>query len=91
MIGDSSMYWGLINSLNTFAFIVVLLNNRLKKDIYVQFATYLTLGRIIYTSICAISGYEWIYAMNKVFATIFLIWLIVTIVIEKMHLIGGQR
>lgn len=84
MVGDGSMYWGLINHLTLLSMIVVLLNIKINKDIYTQFATHLTVGRVIYSSICAISEVTWIYAMNKVFATIFLIWLIITMIISKI-------
>lgn len=89
LVSDGSLYWALLNSFNTLAYIVVLLSFKFKKDIYTQFATQLTIGRIIYTSICAISHYDWIYSMNKVFATIYLIWLIITIIVH--HLNGGQK
>lgn len=91
LIGDGSMLWALINMFNLLAFIVVLLLNKITKSIYTQFAIYLTISRILYTSICAISDTNWIYAMNKVFAVICTIWLIITIMIEKMPLNGGQK
>ncbi len=88
-IGDSSMYWALINMFNILAYVIVLLNVKFEKDIYTTFATYLTTGRILYTAVCAISTNEWIYATGKVFALTFAVCLIILIIARKIKRSGG--
>lgn len=90
MLGDGSMYWALFNMFNILAFIVILLNFSFKRTAWTDFATQLTIGRIIYTLACAVSPVEWIYSMNKVFAITFLTWSIITRIKEK-KLNGGQK
>ena len=91
LIGDGSMYWALFNMLTMLGIILVLLNFNIQTNSLTKFATNLTIGRIIYSFSCVISPYEWIYVMNKVFATVFFAWLIIVIIMERKTLNGGLR
>lgn len=90
LLGNGSMYWAAVNMITILGFIVVLLNVKFNRTIWTEFATNLTLGRIIYTISCTVSPYEWIYTVNKVFAIVFIIWGIITR-IKEIRSNGGQK
>lgn len=90
LLGNGSMYWAAFNMVTILGFIVVLLNVKFKRSIWTEFATNMTLGRIIYTISCTVSPYDWIYTINKVFAIGFLVWAIITR-IKEIRLNGGQK
>lgn len=90
LLGDGSMYWAGFNMINILAFIVAILNIRFKRNVWTEFATNLTIGRIIYTLSCVVAPYDWIYSMNKIYAVIFFTWAIITRIREK-SLNGGLK
>ena len=91
LLGNGSMYWAAFNMVTILGFIVVLLNVRFRRNIWTEFSTNMTLGRIIYTIACTVSPNEWIYNINKIFAITFLIWAIITRLKEKRTCNGGLK
>lgn len=91
LLGNGSMYWAAFNMVTILGFIVVLLNVRFRRNIWTEFATNMTLGRIIYTIACTVSPNEWIYNINKIFAITFLIWAVITRLKEKKTCNGGLK
>lgn len=90
LLGNGSIYWAAFNMFTILCFIIVLLNVKFNRSIWTEFATNLTIGRIIYSLACTVSPYEWIYTINKVFAISFLIWGIIT-KIREMRSNGGLK
>lgn len=90
LLGNGSIYWSAFNMVTILAFIIALLNMDVKRSIWTEFATNMTLGRIVYSLACTVAPYEWIYTINKLFAITFLAWAIILRIREKA-LNGGLK
>lgn len=87
LIGTGFYFWAVFNMasvLMSFTIISSLLMNKytLKNREYawLEFSLILSIGRSIYTTACGFAPFDWIYFNNKLFAVIFILWLIIKII-----------
>ena len=85
-LADGSYYVGLFNmliilgSFSAYMFLSVQCGRPLREDReWIAFAIVMTVTRCIYTTACPHAPIEWIYNMNKIFAGIFALWLMIKI------------
>lgn len=87
MIGTGYVYWSVFNMVSVLGSMLVvmtalysgvLINNKTKE--WLNYAGIVTFARIIYTTACAFAPISWIYYNNKIFATIFTLWMIIRII-----------
>lgn len=85
-VGTGSLYWHLFNMLSILGTIVVFMLGAIFNKRYdaktkglAVYAVVLTIFRGIYSTACPHAPTDWIYFMNKIFALIFAVWLIIKI------------
>lgn len=90
-IGTDSSYWYLFNMVSILIPLLVFLYgtkpNTLTFKMWVDFACYMTIGRIVCTAAASYAPYEWVTNINIVFTIIYSLWLIIHLTIRS----GGRK